>query len=500
MADIYIDFDRLVSGTGASADSPYSAAVGVPILAAWNADMGGDTCYITGSLYRGRISTGSSASNYRIKGYGDDKPIIKASTTPAWTQEGDLWYCTATVEASVFFDGEYLLTGQYVSTKPEVVSGTAWFDSVNSRIYIADNPNSATLVEVATVENAVKLYVPKEVRDIHVFHGWDTAFQVFNLVDDCLITGIDAIYGGSPATAGAGKNCIEVKGAAGTPATNVRVKYCTAKGGQNNSFEIWTLNGAVFSDITTYGSFSNEFELWKEISNSTFERNRTFAENSSYRTRSTHFARLFGYGGVELTVGQNDGNTFRNNLAVGDIDSGAGIVIDGRNDNNLIYHNNIINYGTNVNDSSGAPGLTLSYAGGAGEEPAGTEFKNNLVVSNRVATPRFYSGTGVLNVTQFDGNCWYNSNGGRWYPDLTSTYVNNITLWNALSYVGTDVNADPELTSNYEIESGSAAEGIGVAGLCETDINGYYRYGDQDAGCYQIREMAQTTTRVEAES
>ena len=505
MADIYIDSNADSGGDG-SILTPYNSLTEVN---AWNSDRTGDTAYFkAGSVFNAQLGIIGSATNYSVKAYGDgDKPVFYAASVVSWTQEDALYYTAGTGKYNAIYNGEPLI---WVATKGALVSNTAWFDSGNNRVYIniPENPNVAD-VQFANIQHAALLYDPSEVRDLVFKHGYTMALNVLLCTDNNHIISCDMMWGGSPV--GTGRNNLRISGktdAVEVIATNMKVKYCTTLGGDNNAMEIWNTTGAEFSHNLFYGSASNEFELWRNVSNSVFEKNQVFARGDrafagGNGTGSNHFARIFGYGLASITSGGNNGNTFKNNLLVGSSHSTAAFVVEGKNDVTKMYHNTIHGYGEDVADSAGTA-LVVNYSEGAGNDPTGIEFKNNLCVStiNLLSTPRFIS-NGIPDITaliDIDGNIYWNDadvgSNPRFRPDQTIGYVTNLATWNALSFVGTDVHANPELTSEYKIESGSAAEGIGVAGLVETDIDGYYRYGDQDAGCYQIRDIPQSTTRV----
>lgn len=492
MPDIYIDPSASANGSGTAA-SPYNSFTEIRT---WNSDRGGDWAYIKGgTTIRSHLYTGALASNYNIGAYGGgDKPVIKASTLGVWLQEGSLWYAASMVRKNnVFLNATPLL---YVTLKASLTLNTAWFDSPNSRIYISvtDNPNSAG-VEIATIINAVSVYSPKIVRDIKAMHGYDTSFQLLQAVNDVQIISVDAEWGGSP-TGINGRNCFEIKGviavppAAVTYATNVRVRYCTAKGGENNSFEIWHLDGAEFSDNYTYGSFSNEYEIWQYVKNSTFQRNRGNALGLDYRTRSTHFMRFFGndnvidFPGGNGAYGVNVGNTVKNCRAKGTLLSADPVIVEGGSNNNKFYHNTLIDYGTNSDASYETSGISALAVNAVA--CTGTEFKNNIVFTYK---PSIFLNSSVGSAIASDGNVWFST--GKAFPIFSpqGAYQTSIGAYNATAEVGTDQWANPVLVSDYSITLASPAVSGGVAGLVETDINKLVRLGNMDSGCEQYRDL-----------
>lgn len=498
MSDIYIDPSAVVNGNGAI-DTPYNSFTETNALL--TGDQAGRWVYIKGgTTIRQRLSSVADASNYSIGAYGGgNKPVIKASTLPVWTYDSTngVWWTADTqpdaYKSSVFLDGFPLL---YVASIGAMTLNTAHFDYAANKRYIkvTDNPN-ASGVELSTILNAITVYRPKVIRDIEARHGNDTTVQIQGLLDDCLLESMDVFWGGSDIGT-LGRNCYEVKGQT-VPghvlATNVRVRNCTAYGAQNNAFEIWNLDGAVFEKNTSHGQLSNMYELWLNIQNSVFEGNKQYTSAAHPQLNSGHFARLFGYGAVSTTIGQNNNNIFRNNLAVGCISSP--IVVEGKCTGNKFYHNTLIECGKNANDSSEASGLEIAYSeAGQLTPPTGTEFKNNIVYTTKSA--RFMSGNTTLNCCEFDGNILYTPSVAfpRWRPNTTDGTITALATWNAKTYVGTDQWVDAALNADYTLPITSPAIGTAIAGLASGDINGLRRTGTIDVGAEQYRDIPITTT------
>lgn len=372
MTDVYIDPSTSVNGIG-TISSPYT---GFAEVNAWTGDQGGAVIYIKGgTLSRNylRMTATPAPTNYSVMAYGytGAKPVIKGSTIPTnWIKEGVLWYLSldpydlsliSIRQLNVFWNAWPM---NYVASKGALVPGMLWFDSPNNRIYAyLDNTTDANLagLEVATTQMAVILQGGLLIaRDLHVMHSWDTAFQLLNLVDGTQLTSIDVEYGGSP-TGYHGRNCFEISGTRSPTgkaidavvATNIRVRSCTTKGAENNGMELWALDGAVFEDITSYGNFSNEFELWQKVQNCTFNRIRIYGDNRNYRTKANHIARFFSSAAASPESGLSSGNVFKNsifvapdpNLSIPNMGVSSAVIVERSCDNNKFYNNTFINWG-----------------------------------------------------------------------------------------------------------------------------------------------------------
>jgi len=479
MADIYIDPSAITNGSGVSPADPFDGPGGAVELATWNNDRNGDTAHLrAGTTYRGLFNTTTGASNFSFIPYGDgDKPIIKASTLEAFTLEGnDIWFTqNLATQVNSFLNGQLLTI---VATKPELTIYTAWQNSATEPLYVkmgvGENPNGQ--IEVTTIQSALRLHSPLLVRDMQVYHGFDTSCILFECLNDVQMIAMDGFWGGGE-TPGVGRNNFEVKGVGGggnIMATGVRVRDCTSIGAKNNDFEIWYLDGAVFSNNRSSGSFSNFYELWRWIQNSTFEKNTGIGDLASGdRRRMATLARMFGDESVAGT-GNNSGNTFKNNVVNNSYIQPFHVNGDtgNTNDNNKFYFNTLKNCGFNSPDSNFASGLVV------GTPVAGTEFKGNIVDSTKTARSVEIETLSTV----FEGNIW--NTPGDWL--VNGVRDTNLTNWNSNAFVTNDLDEDPLLDSSYlpantnVINAGAAGTGV---------IDDFYRskrIGVPDIGAVEI--------------
>lgn len=117
---------------------------------------GGD--YDTSGIFFGLTipSSGDASDDIVYRGEDrDNRPVLNHSVErTGWTYENPLWYVTVGAEPScVIFDGARLVEEL---VKGNTGTGEYYWDSGNSRVYVADDPSSAT-VETTSGGNGVRI-------------------------------------------------------------------------------------------------------------------------------------------------------------------------------------------------------------------------------------------------------------------------------------------------------------------------------------------------------
>ena len=227
--------------------------------------------------------------------------------------------------------------------------------------------------------------------------------------------------------------------------------------------------------------------------------------------------------GIELFNGGNDGyarnNIVRYNLVHAQLsgyNDGPGINADDYSSHNDIYYNvihandgpgigvwrsnniNIYNnttYGNNRN-SSGTRNTFAEIAVGASNpgEVSNIQIKNNIAVATAPNTYAIYLDPNTLNMTGLDitNNDWYAA-ASNWYYSHSSP-GNNLSLWNALNGIGTDLNADPLIIApsigNFSISEKSPCRDAGIPIGLLMDFDGISINGPPDIGAFEYRTLA----------
>lgn len=258
--------------------------------------------------------------------------------------------------------------------------------------------------------------------------------------------------------------------------TGIYAYQVNAIGGSENIAQnnvIWNNSGyAGFGDgVQIYGNY------WIAQGN-------TIHDNGD-STNDSVALHIYATANGDHTYGQH--NILRNNLiynqnSVSNLD-GSGIETDHGSGSNLIFGNvayanqgpcidifesfttNVYNntcYGNVLSASAPFKAEILSLdLGGSSSTLA---FTNNAVYSTGASTYAIYIDANVISggVT-FSHNIWYAPIATNWYNNGSGG--NNLATWNALSYAGTDLYANPLFVSppaNVTLQGGSPAIGAGI--------------------------------------